>query len=233
MKTSQIAKQSVHDVAYWRLRAAIQDGAFEPGQKLTNRQLAAAVGFSVTPVREAIRRLISEGALRALPNGSTAVPIVQTRDVIDEIGWIVSTLEARAVSLAMPRMTPGDVARLEALLEGGSAACEQGDFIRANSKFREFYFSLFERAEQPVLLSMLDMLWLRLGSLHRTAFPHFAKTEGGRCFRELIEAARRKDPTSAVVALTGFHHRLEKFLLERQGGSRPERGEAGSEVHPE
>jgi DNA-binding GntR family transcriptional regulator len=212
MVANRIEKHSVHDAVYWQLREAVQDGVFKPGDKLTNRQLAEMIGYSVTPVREAIRRLVSEGALRELPNGSVSATELRIEDFLDEISWLLVTLETRAASLAMPNLNAADVVRLESLFEQARAACERGDEVRANARFREFYFHIFAASNQPALVSLLDMLWLRAASLHRSVFPPFAKLENGRHYREMLDAARKRAPHAAVLAIAGYHSRLESYL---------------------
>src|SRR5258706_12046855 len=67
-------RSTLQDRIYDKLTNAIMSGLFVPGQALTIRGLAATLGTSPIPVREAIKRLTSERALAALPNGSIAVP---------------------------------------------------------------------------------------------------------------------------------------------------------------
>ncbi|PZO54737.1 MAG: hypothetical protein DCF16_04615 [Alphaproteobacteria bacterium] len=236
MSDPNLERQSVHDAVYWRLRQALQDGQFQPGQKLTNRHLAQTIGFSVTPVREAIRRLVSEGALRELPSGSVAVPELNSEEFLQEIGWLLLTLGSRAAALGMSRLSAGDVVRLESLYNQARSACERGDSMRANARYREFYFLIFERSEQPTLVGLLDMLWLRAAALHRSVSPEFAKQEDGRHYREMLDAARRRDPNAAVIALAGYQSRFETFIQDLRNAP-PERaknvrGEAAKKPKP-
>jgi len=207
-----LERQSIHDSVYWKLRQALQAGAFAPGQKLTNRYLAQTIGYSITPVREAIRRLVSQGALIELPSGSVTAPDVDVDQFLNETAWLLLTLGSRAASLAMPRLTAGDIVTLETTFEQARLACQRGEPEKASARYRDFYFLIFERAQQPILLSLLDMLWLRASALDQHVSPTFFKQEGGRHYREMIDAARKRDASGAVLALAGFYARLESYL---------------------
>lgn len=213
MTITPIERRSVHEEAYERLRSALLDGLFPPGRRLTNRELAETLGVSVTPIREAIRRLASEGGLVALPNGSVAVPELDVAAYADDLGWLILRLEERAVLAATPRLTDADVAKLEATFAQLSTACIVGDGMRTSQLFREFYFTIFERSNLPTIMSFIEQLWLRTGNLHQLFYPRFAQEEGARHYLELLDALRRRDGLAAVSALERYHYRRVEYLL--------------------
>lgn len=188
------------------------EGAFEPGAKLTNRYLAQTLGFSITPVREAIRRLVSEGALGEAPNGSVFVPALTISEFLREFAWLLMTLECRAATLAAPRLGDGDIVRLESLFNQAQAARQRGEKTRASARYRDFYTTVFRAADQPTLLALLDILWLRTASLQRSVIPLFDQQEDGRHYLDMLDAARKRDPQAAISAIAGLHERLGAYL---------------------
>lgn len=217
MTIDALERQSIHDVVYWKLRSALQDGLFPPGRKLTNRHLAGTIGFSITPVREAIRRLVSEGALHELPSGSVAVPDLDLEAFLDDLSWLLRVLGERALANAIPRLTPADVVKLETAAKQARAACQAGDALEANAQHRHFYFLLFARSGQPTLMAHLDMLWLKASGLHNHIHPAFSRAEDGRHYAEMLSAAQARDPAAALAAFGAYHDRLEAHVRKLAG----------------
>src|SRR5579885_1654687 len=100
------------DDVYARVREAILDGELAPGTVMSQVALAEDLGISRTPLREALRMLQSEGLIDAQPNRRVRVAPMTPQDLEDL--WIIRvTLEAEALRLSVPRMTPEDLAGLE------------------------------------------------------------------------------------------------------------------------
>src|SRR3546814_15849232 len=104
-------RQTLHAHAYEQIKEALIEGVYRAGQKVTNRALAAALGTSVMPVREALRQLAAEGALDILPNRTVQVPVL-TRERLLEITSIRTRLEGLAAAKAAMRLEEGDVQSL-------------------------------------------------------------------------------------------------------------------------
>ena len=102
---------SLRRQVYDSLREALTAGRFVPGQKLTFRFVAGALGVSLTPVREALRRLVAEGAFEMQPNRSVRVPLM-TRAKILELRDIRMALEGLAAEKAADRARPAAGRRL-------------------------------------------------------------------------------------------------------------------------
>src|SRR3954467_23957 len=81
---ARLERETLHERAYDEVKKAIMGGAIAPGAPMTIRALAKALGTSVMPVREALRRLVAERALELLPNRSVTLPVM-TAEKFDEI----------------------------------------------------------------------------------------------------------------------------------------------------
>jgi len=126
VKTDARENVTLRDRVYGDLRHALMTGRFLPGQKMPIRALAAALGTSLTPVREALRRLITEGVLEGQSNRSVRVPLM-TRTKILELRELRVTLESIAAARAAEIITRDEVANLRVLALEIMAARTRGD----------------------------------------------------------------------------------------------------------
>ena len=102
MTNTRPADPAAHERLYRALRARIMVGQLLPGEALTLRGLAAAHGVSMTPVREALRRLVAEGALTLSSSGRVSTPELSD-ERIEELAAIRALLEPELAARALPR----------------------------------------------------------------------------------------------------------------------------------
>jgi DNA-binding GntR family transcriptional regulator len=191
------ADKSLRKQVYDSLRDALTAGRFVPGQKLTFRFIAGTLGVSLTPVREAIRRLVAEGALEMQPSRSVRVPLM-TRDKILELRDIRLALEGLAVEKAAALATAPHVARLRRIVADLMAVRSRGDTTADRQKIREFHFALYAIANQPTLLQMIEGLWLRTGPYLNLLYPDFiASPRGPERRLRIIKAVENHDAAAA------------------------------------
>ncbi|TBW39022.1 GntR family transcriptional regulator [Siculibacillus lacustris] len=125
---------SLADRAYASLREAIIDGRLAAGAKLSERSLAAALGVSPQPVREALRRLESEGLAEARPRSGSFVTVFTVERLV-EMGLMRAALETVAAGIAARRRTDADIAALRAcmtVVDAASAANDDRRLAAAN-----------------------------------------------------------------------------------------------------
>lgn len=201
--------------AYRRLRQALVEGVFSPGEKLTIRRIASALGTSPMPARTALRRLATEQALDALPSGTALVPRL-SRAAFQELSAIRAELEPLAIRLAATRV---DARTLDAL----TPVVAEHDAARAASrpevclqKDREFLFGLYRRAGAPMLLGMIEALWLRRGPLFWEArwVVMGRPPEAGHRHDKMLAALRRGAGEDAARELKTEIERMTAFLLD-------------------
>src|SRR5215471_17232829 len=140
---------SKSDMVTDALRDLIIDRQLSPGTPLRQRALAEQFEVSYTPVREALRRLESEGLVVADVHRGAAVARAES-EVLEENYRILAVLEALAGSLAVAKMTDDDLAEIEALYRE-VAACGPDDERLAELN-RQFHFRVYECARSPMLL---------------------------------------------------------------------------------
>ena len=166
------------------VRELIITGELDPGEQLRQRDLARRFGVSQTPVREAMRRLESEGLLISdTHRGFSVVPPDAGR--VEENFQIRAALESLGAALAARKIDAAGLARLREL-NGRMRALADDDPAYAELN-REFHFTVYEYAGSPLLLSLMRLLW---ASLHG----------GPRVSRSHAESARQHDEILAALA---------------------------------
>lgn len=184
---------------YAGIRASLVQGRFAPGEKLVLRQLAKDFGVSLTPVREALHRLIAEGVLTQEHSRSVRVPVLSQQRVL-ELRDIRVLLEGLAVERGAARATIPEVARLERLAKEVEAARKAGNVALDVQKIAEFSLALYATCQMPVLLRQIEMLWLQTGPYIRLLYPDFIsrmQKVRPRWRYDMCEALRRHDSATA------------------------------------
>jgi DNA-binding GntR family transcriptional regulator len=177
------------------LRELITDRQLSPGTPLRQRDLAEQFDVSYTPVREALRRLESEGLVVADVHRGATVARTES-DELEENYRILAALEALAGSLAVTKMTDNDIAEIEALYQQ-VAACQPDDEGPAELN-REFHFRIYECARSPMLLLLMRLLWRSFPLGPQAGRPH---VESVRQHAHLVKALKRRDEEQVAAII--------------------------------
>lgn len=157
-----------HQLAYLRLRDMVLFGDLPPGAAVTIEGLVATLGLGMTPVREAIRRLIAERALTLLGNRRVCVPHLD-QPALTDLGYAREAVEVPLALRAMARADNALIAELrgiDAQLDEAIARMDIPAYLRLN---HDFHFHLYARAGSEVLEGLAALLWLRIGPSLRVA----------------------------------------------------------------
>ncbi|QLF71728.1 GntR family transcriptional regulator (plasmid) [Peteryoungia desertarenae] len=210
------------DAAYGQLRDRLSRGVYRPGDKLTVRSVAEALGLSSTPARDALNRLVAEGALVHTGPKTVVIPVLTEED-LREITMIRLALEGLAAELAAERCRPEDVAKLRDIQLLINQALDRGAYSDALWHNKEFHFHLYGLCAMPRLVAMIEPLWLRVGPSFHGLYPAFAEQRYGvRNHDMAIEAMLDGDGRALRAAMEGDirdgYRRLRLALTERQAG---------------
>ena len=195
-EASAAPKVPIHQHVYERLRNMILFGDLAPGQGVTIQGLTSELDAGMTPVREALRRLISEGALNHLGNRRVTVPEL-THAGLEELGFMRETLEPELTRRATQRM---DFDWLESLKTCDSAlnhAIDRGDVGGYLMHNYRFHAMIYERAEAPIMAATVDQLWLRFGPSLRVVCGRYGTSNLPDKHVELLAAFAAGDATLA------------------------------------
>lgn len=185
-----------------QLKEAVMAGRFAPGEKLTIRSIAGALEVSLTPAREALYNLASEGVLELRPNGSVYVPEL-TVDRVEELTKIRVSLESLAAREAVRRATEAEVTAVAALNEALIARHEGHDYSALIALNWQFHFALYRASGMETLVRMIESCWLMTGSYLNVIYPEFAQVgEGISNHMQIVRALERRDADRVAAAIT-------------------------------
>lgn len=138
-QTSSSPPRLLSEIAYERIKDAIRDADFEPGQHLSETKLSRLLGISRTPVREAIHQLAQEGLLQIIPGRAVIVASLSIREVFDVV-QVRTILEPEVVRLAAASISPEELEKLWGVLHEMEAGLDDEDrtaWAKADNQFHE------------------------------------------------------------------------------------------------
>ncbi|MGI8914894.1 MAG: GntR family transcriptional regulator [Chloroflexota bacterium] len=197
------------ELVYRDLRERIVNGILRPGERLFLQALADERGVSTVPVREALRRLESEGLVKNQPHTGATVASLDVEKI--EVHFMVrAALEGLAARLATSHITP--VLLDELTVRDGELRrlASAGDLITWNERNTQFYRCILARCQSPDLVAMIDLQRDRSPLLRH--FPEVLAeraAEQNITRRGILEALRRGDSAAA--------ERLQQTSITRGG----------------
>ena len=211
----QLIRTSLRDQAYATLKEALLAGKFAPGARLVEREIAAQLGLSRSPVREAFRKLEQEGFLSVGRIGVT-VPEISSADIHDLFD-LRQRLEGMAGALAAQRASAQDIARLNQNLTHMADALKNKNPKRAIKAGGEFHALLYSLSGNKYLIATLSLL---AEQIHRFRSLNIETPQRGadalQEHTQIVEAIARRD-TLAADQLAQDHvrsswHHTQQYL---------------------
>jgi DNA-binding GntR family transcriptional regulator len=191
---------AAHDRIYRGLRTRIMHGEIAPGQALTLRGIAAEFGVSMTPAREALRRLAAEGALTLSSSGRVATPEL-SHERIEELAALRSLLEVELASRALPRAHIALIDRLQTINARIAEDIARHDAVCYIRRNLEFHRTLYLRAQAPAMLAMAETVWLQLGPTMRVLYGRLRHKEPPHFHRLIVAALKAGDEPGLRLAM--------------------------------
>ncbi|WP_323120388.1 GntR family transcriptional regulator [Burkholderia alba] len=188
-----IEQETMADKVYQQLRQALMSGRFAPGQALSLRSVAEAVGLSTMPVRGALIRLRAERALVDGPNRALVVPPM-TVDMLEELRDVRIALEGCVAARAAARMTDAQIDDVRQIFDVMNAQAEAGRtraYLQSNFAFHS---AIYAHGASESTLAAIQNLWMRIGPFLNMAaldVPHMQRSMNAH--RAIVEALARRD----------------------------------------
>lgn len=195
---SELARyQTKTDAAYEQVRSMILSGTLQAGRSINQEELAAAIGMSTTPVREALRRLAADGLVEIAAHRDARVAPLDLSEAV-HIFEARAPLDMLALRLAAERHDQGDARGIREAAKGlaPARAGTAGKTLRRN---RAFHRALYTASHNPVLIAVLDRLWDQSDRYRALGQQSF------------IDSGHDHD------AHVGDHAELMRLVLERDG----------------
>jgi DNA-binding GntR family transcriptional regulator len=202
---------------YEEIKEAIINNTIKPGTMIQERILAEKLGVSRTPVREALRRLNSEGLIELIPGKGATVTKITIED-IREIMQVREPLECLAVKLAAERIQPQDIKYLEDMIANWDKeinCSDQINFQSLSTKDIAFHEYIVEIAGNKRLASILNMLRDQIRRITfltqdnktriETSFPQHLK---------ILEALKQRDPVAAEENMRQHMQSIKEYYFE-------------------
>lgn len=207
----QRAFPTVSDMVYEIIRDGILQGAFAPGERLRQDELAEAIGVSRIPVRSALMQLDAEGLIDFHSYRGALVTDVSIDDM-REIYDIRALVEPHALRKAMRTMTPERLEHLERL------ARELND-IEDGAQFLErriaFFTELYSGGEQPLMLALIERLRMRAGRYWLERDLGYVLKPSERDHVQILGFMKAGDADGAAEWLQGHLERLGREVVAR------------------
>ncbi|MEU4387538.1 GntR family transcriptional regulator [Promicromonospora sp. NPDC023805] len=200
--TPVIDRRLLRDDVYHRLREAIVDGTLAPGEQLRDGDLAAWLGVSRTPVREALLRLAEAGLVAAQPGRSTTVSSLSERTV-REARDVVAAMHQLAVRESVPHLTEAHLDTMRKANTRFRAAIKKGDIEAALVADDALHDVPVSVASNRALATVLEQFTPVLRRAERLAFSSVAGSASADRHDELIEACAAGDADRAAGVAAG------------------------------
>jgi DNA-binding GntR family transcriptional regulator len=203
-----VRKQLMRATAYEVLREAIISGELAPGEAIKDSELAAQLGLSRTPVREALVRLAEAGMVESKPGVYTRVSSLN-RDEVAATLDVLQALHGVAVRDGVPRLDAGHLKAMREHNDRFAAAVERSDVAEALAADDAFHSVLVEASGNRVLARLIDLLH---PTIDRILFRKFSTLLGGRDtidhHKFLIRLCRKGDAEAAATLSAEHWSRL-------------------------
>ncbi|MDT1986681.1 MAG: GntR family transcriptional regulator [Planktomarina sp.] len=189
-----------HDQLFRTLRKRIMFGEVSPGQAMTLRGIGTEFEISVTPVREALKRLAAEGALSISVTGRFQTPEL-SQDRIEELASLRALIEVELAVRALPRAHMALIERLQTINNSIALAVAKADavtYIRTNL---EFHRTLYLRAQAPAMLATVETVWLQMGPTMRALYGRLQRKDPPINHRLILAALKAGDEPGLRVAV--------------------------------
>lgn len=189
-----------HERVYRTLRARVMHGTLAPGASLTLRGVAADFGVSMTPAREAVRRLVAEGAFKMSSSGRISTPELSS-ERIEELAALRALLEPELASRALPRAHIALIERMQAIntvIEEMLVKHDAVGYVRSNF---EFHRTLYLRAQAPAMLALIETVWLQSGPTMRALYERLQRRAATENHKRIIAALRAGDDPGLRLAI--------------------------------
>ena len=197
LKLNMNAYLPLRDVVFQTLREAILKGDLRPGERLMELQLAAKLGVSRTPIREAIRMLEQEGLAVTIPRKGAEVARMTEKDMEDVL-QIREALDDLAVQVACDKITQEQLERLMATMKNFELAVQAGDLSKIVAYDVEFHDVIYEATDNPKLVILLSNL---REQIYRYRVEYLKEKENYPMHEEIVQALKQKNKERVADAM--------------------------------
>ncbi len=203
-RLKQIARDTLWDRAYAALERAMLAGRYAPGERILLREVADELGISLTPVRDAVNRLVAENILErgsVGQGGGATVPLLGA-DQFGQLMTVRGGLEPVAAAAAALHATPEGLAPVEAALVEMKSAVEDRRLDHYLDAHYRFHFGIYAMCRMPIVEQVIENAWLRCAPTLTLALPkNIPGLKRYPFHQSALDALRRGDGSAAADAI--------------------------------
>lgn len=179
---------------YETLKESIIKGDIKPGTRLTEKIVVEQLGVSSTPVREAFRRLNTEGLIEMIPYKGVRVKSIDVADLV-EVYSCRAMFEKHSIKLAIENYTADFIEDLKDIIEHSKDAQTQTDYVNYNTQFHN---RILKQANNSRLVNFVKQLEdVILHNRMHSSYSEERKKEINKEHEEIINAISKLDSESA------------------------------------
>lgn len=200
LKLERLSEESLNAAIYAELRERLVSGRMAPGHELSTRGLAAELGVSQTPVRDALSRLAADGAVAIRSKRRIVVPPM-TQERFDDLLRCRLLLEPEAAARALVHIDAARLASLrqiDAALDRAIAGRDADCYMRNN---HAFHFTLYRAQKGATMTQLIETLWLQFGPFMRVVYDRIASAYLNDSHQEAIRAIEARDAQALRQAI--------------------------------
>jgi len=215
---SEALPPPAHQRIYGSMRAMLLYGELPPGRDVTLLGLAKELDVSITPVREAVRRLIAERALQFHGNRRISVPhmSVARLDELYDVRLLLEPNLAAKAAFGDRKPLANRLEKIDSELDKAIANGDAGAYLRLN---HQFHFAIYEAVDSTVYLPIVESLWLQVGPFLRVVCGRTGTSNLVDHHKAAIAALRNNDAEALKLAIhDDLHQGLD--LLRREASDR-------------
>ncbi|HSE15395.1 MAG TPA: GntR family transcriptional regulator [Candidatus Deferrimicrobium sp.] len=202
---AKLVPVNLSERSYFRIKKMISDLRFSPGSRLNVELLARDLGTSRTPVWEAVRRLEQEGLVRNIPNRGVFI-VELTRETAIELYTVREVLEGMAARLAVERISPKALEKMERLLRAQEKIVAEEDLVAYSKSDFEFHACIYAACGNSILREMLESIKQKARPIAMRITPILSELLHDH--QMIVRALRLRDPLLAEVAFREHNQRV-------------------------
>ena len=210
-----LERETLWDRAYAALREALLNGRYAPGHRIVLREIAGELGISLTPVRDAVNRLIAERVLErgtGGQGGGAIVPHVDV-DIFRQLVMMRAELESRAAFEATVHANDADVKALQRLHARMAQLIDSEPRQAYLDVHRQFHFHIYSLSGLKVVQDTIETLWLRCGPVLNMVLPEYVPHLKATDFHAVaVEALARRDAAGVANAIRDDIEKAGKYI---------------------
>jgi DNA-binding GntR family transcriptional regulator len=200
------------EVAYEALRNAIMTRRFLPGERLMETELADEMGISRTPIREAVRRLETDGYVVIVPRRGSYVADISMKDIID-VFEIRTALEKLAAEKAAERATEEELEDLRQAVSDMSDA-GNGDLLATVDSDARFHSLIYQMSKNDRLVGLIHDLREQIRRFRSTTLSDPGRLKlAVREHRKVLEAIVSRDPEKAAKTIQRHMEKAQAAIM--------------------